>query len=467
MKQAQEIDLQLCYPAERARPIDDAAVKALAKSIEESGLLNPIIVRKVQKSRAGKTCDAFEVITGMHRVKAFRWLKRATIPAFVVEADDIDAELMLIDENLCRNDLTTAERSSAQARRKKLYLLKHPETTDGGTTGGPNRRTKDGFAKLANPQGQDNAEMAERYTKKAATATNTSERTVQREVRRGEKLGDVVLAKVARTSLDTGEELDALAKLPEKKRDELVERAAAGEKVSAKPLIKQEQREKREADLGEKIASGNLALPDKRYGIILADWNRKPWAYDDETGSDRSPANHYPVQTFEWAVNVLTPMIEKLAAPDCMLAFWSTAVSLVDDLEIMSEAGFVALRQRGGDGRLLRNASGLLDPPVSGTYRSHLIWDKQVIGKDRWFRDRHELLLIGVRGNFPAPAPGTQSHSIFSERKDEHSTKPDFVAAEIERLWPNIPKIELFRRGPPRPGWGAWGNDAPVDEAAE
>ena len=117
MEQAQEIDLQLCYPAERARPIDDAAVKALAKSIEESGLLNPIIVRKVQKSRAGKTCDAFEVITGMHRVKAFRWLKRATIPAFVVEADDIDAELMLIDENLCRNDLTAAERSSAQPSR--------------------------------------------------------------------------------------------------------------------------------------------------------------------------------------------------------------------------------------------------------------------------------------------------------------------------------------------------------------
>jgi N6-adenosine-specific RNA methylase IME4 len=85
----------------------------------------------------------------------------------------------------------------------------------------------------------------------------------------------------------------------------------------------------------------------------------------------------------------------------------------------------------------------------------------------RWFRDRHELLLIGVRGNFPAPAPGTQSHSIFSERKAGRSTKPDFVAAEIERLWPNIPKIEMFRRGAPRPGWGAWGNDALVEEAAE
>jgi N6-adenosine-specific RNA methylase IME4 len=255
--------------------------------------------------------------------------------------------------------------------------------------------------------------------------------------------------------------------LSPKKRDELVKRAAAGEKVSAKVQAKQEKREQREARLGEKIAAGNLALPAKRYGIILADWPREPWAYSDKTGVDRSPANHYPVQKFDWAIEVLAPMIRKLAAPDCMLAFWSTAASLVDDLEIMAEAGFIALRPRGRDGRLLRDVRGLIAPPAGGAYRSHLIWDKQVIGMGRWFRDRHELLLIGVRGKFPAPAPGAQSHSIFSERKAEHSTKPDFVAAEIERLWPNIPRIEMFRRGPPRPGWDAWGNDVVAEEAAE
>ncbi len=53
-------------------------------------------------------------------------------------------------------------------------------------------------------------------------------------------------------------------------------------------------------------------------------------------------------------------MIHKLAAPDCMLAFWSTAASLVDDLEIMAEAGFASLHPRDGEGRLLRDAGGLL-----------------------------------------------------------------------------------------------------------
>jgi len=42
--------------------------------------------------------------------------------------------------------------------------------------------------------------------------------------------------------------------------------------------------------------------------------------------------------------------------------------------------------------------------------------------------------------------------------------KPDFVADEIDRLWPNLPKIELFARRA-RPGWDRWGADAPVDDA--
>ena len=30
----------------------------------------------------------------------------------------------------------------------------------------------------------------------------------------------------------------------------------------------------------------------------------------------------------------------------------------------------------------------------------------------------------------------------------------------IERLYPTLPKIELFARGKARPGWDAWGNEA-------
>lgn len=49
----------------------------------------------------------------------------------------------------------------------------------------------------------------------------------------GEVLGEDALAKVAGTSLDKGAELDALAKLPAVERQALIDRAAAGEVVTA------------------------------------------------------------------------------------------------------------------------------------------------------------------------------------------------------------------------------------------
>jgi N6-adenosine-specific RNA methylase IME4 len=39
------------------------------------------------------------------------------------------------------------------------------------------------------------------------------------------------------------------------------------------------------------------------------------------------------------------------------------------------------------------------------------------------------------------------------------SAKPECFLEMIEQYFPNLPKIELNRRGPARPGWDAWGNE--------
>jgi N6-adenosine-specific RNA methylase IME4 len=46
----------------------------------------------------------------------------------------------------------------------------------------------------------------------------------------------------------------------------------------------------------------------------------------------------------------------------------------------------------------------------------------------------------------------------------KHSAKPERFLEMIEQYFPNLPKIELNRRGSPRPGWHGWGLEA---EAAE
>jgi N6-adenosine-specific RNA methylase IME4 len=194
---------------------------------------------------------------------------------------------------------------------------------------------------------------------------------------------------------------------------------------------KKEARASREAELAVKQA----ALPDKRYGVIVADpeWRFEPWSR--ETGMDRAADNHYPTSCTEVIVARDVPSI---AADDCVLFLWATIPMLPHALTVMAAWGF--------------------------SYVSHYVWGKDKIGMGYWLRERHELLLIGTRGKPPAPAPGTQWFSLISAPRGEHSEKPECFLEMIESYFPNLSKIELNRRGPARPGWDAWGNEA--EEAA-
>lgn len=93
------------------------------------------------------------------------------------------------------------------------------------------------------------------------------------------------------------------------------------------------------------------------------------------------------------------------------------------------------------------------------TYRSAALWVKDRTGTGDWFRGQHELLLVGTRGNVPAPAPGEQLESVIEAPRGVHSEKPDIFAAMIDALYPNTAKLELFARGGPELGWDRWGNE--------
>ena len=85
----------------------------------------------------------------------------------------------------------------------------------------------------------------------------------------------------------------------------------------ARMLMKKAKRESREQEFAAKIR----ALPQKQYGVILADagWRFEP--YSRETGMDRAADNHYVTSTTEIikAIDVAS-----IAAPDCVLYLWAT-----------------------------------------------------------------------------------------------------------------------------------------------
>jgi N6-adenosine-specific RNA methylase IME4 len=92
-------------------------------------------------------------------------------------------------------------------------------------------------------------------------------------------------------------------------------------------------------------------------------------------------------------------------------------------------------------------------------YRSCAVWVKDKIGMGYWFRQQHELLLVGSRGDMPPPPPEMRASSVIQADRGEHSAKPEEVHALIERAYPTLPKVEMFARKP-RDGWHVWGNQA-------
>jgi N6-adenosine-specific RNA methylase IME4 len=189
---------------------------------------------------------------------------------------------------------------------------------------------------------------------------------------------------------------------------------------------------KKQQDLAKRIA----ALPDKKYGVILADpgWQFETWG--EETGQDRAAANHYLVQT---TAEIRAIPVAKIAADDCVLYLWATVPMLHDALDVMAAWEF--------------------------EYVSSMVWVKTRIGTGYWARNQHELLLIGTKGKPAMPTQIAPSSVIVADR-GAHSEKPVEFIEMIEKSYPDLPKIELNRRGPARPGWDAHGNEAQPAPAA-
>lgn len=197
--------------------------------------------------------------------------------------------------------------------------------------------------------------------------------------------------------------------------------------------ITQARRADRERELGHKI----VALPDAKYGVIVADPEWHDEVYSEVTGIIRHASLHYPTSDLE---TIKARQVGGIAADDCVLFLWSTNQHLDDAIEVMKAWGF--------------------------KYRSNYVWRKPTVGLGFWSRSVHETLLIGTRGDLPCPALGTQWESVIdAPRGRRHSAKPERFLEMIEEYFPTLPKIELNRRGPARKGWAAWGAEADAGES--
>ena len=88
-------------PYQPRKTFDEDAIKDLAESIKQHGVIQPIIVRSVVKG--------YEIIAGERRFRASQLLGNATIPAVVRSFSDQQAMEIALIENLQREDLNAIE----------------------------------------------------------------------------------------------------------------------------------------------------------------------------------------------------------------------------------------------------------------------------------------------------------------------------------------------------------------------
>ncbi|MCE0745552.1 ParB N-terminal domain-containing protein [Acetobacter sicerae] len=191
----------------RLRAIDPDNAAVIAASMQEIGQRQPIEVRKVAKPKDGRL---YVLVTGAHRMKAMEIAGIEEAQAIVVKASEIEAQLLEIDENLCRHELNELDRATFLAKRKEVYEALHPETKHGGD------RKSDQVLNLEH--------LIQSFTKATADKLGLSRQTIDRSISRYNNIAPDVREKIAGTWVSrSGSQLDALAKHPPEMQRKIVE----------------------------------------------------------------------------------------------------------------------------------------------------------------------------------------------------------------------------------------------------
>lgn len=227
-----------------ARAVDDATVSGLVESIATVGLINPIRVR----AAGGR----WEVVAGVHRLEACRQLGLADIACVVVEDDDLHAELAMIDENLCRAELSPVDRARQTARRKAIYLELHPETA------------KEAFHGNQHVAAENFS--AASFAADTAAKTGVTDRVVRLHAERGEKVIDEVMDMIRGTKLDTGSYLDKIKRLPPNEQVVAATRDLAH--------MRSQDRAKRKPVSPPDAPKNDIEIINQQHKALLSAWER-------------------------------------------------------------------------------------------------------------------------------------------------------------------------------------------------
>lgn len=187
-------------------------------------------------------------------------------------------------------------------------------------------------------------------------------------------------------------------------------------------------------------------LPDKKYDIIYAD---PPWDYGGKMQYDKSSIKTENVDfekdifisaaDFKYPTLKLRELkaldVDSIASEDSLLFMWTTGPQLENSISLGKAWGF--------------------------EYKTvAFVWDKQIHNPGRYTLSQTEFVLAFKKGRFPTPRGARNIRQLVSEKRRDHSRKPEAVIKGITEMFPSQSKIELFARSN-YDGWDNWGLEIP------
>lgn len=186
------------------------------------------------------------------------------------------------------------------------------------------------------------------------------------------------------------------------------------------------------------IGFTNIFNTDKKYDLIYTD---PPWK-QSRGGRKKAVKNSwrpfdYPTISLE-EIEEHIKQADSLTGENAIMFIWTIDKYLFEAQQIAEKYGY--------------------------KLHARMIWNK-VTGIPAAFTVRygHEYLLYMYKGKFTPVATEERGkiHTVFTEKVKRHSQKPEIAYQIIERLYPNLKKLEMYARLP-RDGWDCWGNDPSI-----
>ncbi len=176
----------------------------------------------------------------------------------------------------------------------------------------------------------------------------------------------------------------------------------------------------------------------KKYQIIYAD---PPWSYQNGGVPQGGVNVQYPTMTLE---DIKDLPVAEISDDPCVLFLWATFPQLQEALDVIRAWGF-KYKTLGFSWIKTNKNNG-----------------KPFFGIGYYAKSNCEVCLLGVKGKPHSLVKSNEVSSVELCPRGKHSEKPAIIRKKIEKLFGDIPRIELFARQKTE-GWDVWGNEVESD----